>query len=1129
MKAPQTIPRSGTPDPATSYQALLSRGLDDCQKLAGDVWTDYNEHDPGVTILEQLCYALTDLSYRIDYEIPDILASSTDVPSPTAPGNSSWRNDTLYTGDRILTSSPITQNDYRNLLFDRIKGLKNAWLVPVTGHPLGVQGLYDILVELREEIEDPEGPEATEIKREVLKLMRRTRNLGEDIRAIEILKPQPVHIEATVVIAPHADPANVLASVLFEIQNCMIPFPQVQLLSGLLNTMPPEDVWSGPLLNLGALDQSSLRPIQTRIRVQEIANIILQVRGVKRVKGLRLGNVGGDMTTDSLPLQKHHVPRIDPPIFKIQPGYTIQMELEGGFKCLPDAGAVWSKIRELETAKRSSIAYAARSLSELSYIKVPTGTDRNIQDYYSIQHQFPAVYGLGRFGLANGLIESSKSRTGNQYRARIHQLRAYLLVFEQLLADNLAQLANVSKLFSLDEDLDRSYFYQSLVHDPPRPGDPPAIADVLLQGPTIAPHRASHYLVCVIDSRGEIVFTSGIQSGLAKAEETRKQIAECGRSIGNYRSFTATSGEARLILHGNNNAVLAHGQERFTSHNASREGAERWVRFFVRLLHDPQQLEDSIKLLPYEDVSFQVVDERSRIVIVGRGSASIEERDRCVEKMLECGVDRNFYRLLSRGHGKFELGLLNRDGEAIAKSNQIFATEFDVEEGANALIELLRSMAAQKSVRDRHLRLIPPLEQAPAGPLSTYHQGLARLARSTDRDYLLRRNHFLDHLLARFAEQFDDQILERLDLRPYGEKDGFYEELLRWKIAFLRSYVQQDSTSSASIGGGRARAFDYSDPHDSAISAFERRIALLLGLRGHMAGSGYRMGREGPTPEPGYFYMEDHPGRTPAEGAPDPGNLHDNFVFYSEDSSVSHLLLGSGANPDYYAVKPAGHEFHILFHPPEKKQPIVIHHAPTQEEARQRVTALIRYFRQIYNNPAEWYRGEDLHLVEHLLLRPEEGSQELAGLVSGLAARPHAHDTILKTTVADDFYSHRISVFLPDWPMRFQNNEFKLYAEQIIHENAPAHLAVDCYWLSAPEMREFEQLYSQWRKLKCALALAEVRQEADKDVPSAPALNQQAEQLKAFIERLQARESGERRAQSGRPPNDRSRQEAGHS
>lgn len=1200
MKAPQTIPRSGTFDPATSYQALLSQGLDYCQKLAGDIWTDYNEHDPGVTILENLCYGLTDIFYRAGYEIPDILASPPGTPRP---------ENSLYTGNRILTSSPITRHDYRNLLYDRIKGLKNAWLIPVTDHPLGVQGTYDVLIEIRDEIEDPEGPEAIEIKKQALELMRQTRNLGEDIGAIEILKPQPIRIDATIVIAPDIEPANVLAAVLFEIQNSINPFPQVQLIDELFRMkMPPEEIWSGPVLIHGALDQRSLRPMETTVRAQRIANIMLKVPGVKRVKDLMVGNVGGEMTADSIPLKRLHVPRIDPPILQIQPACTIQMELEGGFKCLADARTVWSRIRELETAMRSSIAYAARSLRALSYLNVPTGTSRDIENYFSIQHQFPAIYGLGRFGMANGLIESSKPRPVAQaeHRARIRQLRAYLLVFEQLLANDLSQLAHVSELFSLNEELDRSYFYQPLAHDPPLPEDPPDIVEVLMQSPGAPGANAVRYQVCVVDPRGEIVFTSHIQTGLTEAAEIRGQIARCGRSIDHYRSSIARSGEVRLALHGDEHSVLAHGQERFLSIEASREAAEHWARFFDQLQGDPQLLANSIKILPYGHLGFEVVDERSRIVLLGRRTDSPEARAHRIEEMLDCGADPKFYRLLAWDQDQYEVGLLNRAGRSIARGSEVFATQSDAEDGIVTLVALLKAMAAQKPVRDRHLRLLPGGNESPSSPLNTYNRGLANLARNQDRDFLSRRNRFLNHLLARFAEQFDDEILARLDIRPYGEKDGFYAELIRWKIDFLRDYVQQGSTISASIGGGRARGFDYSDSGDPDVSsAFERRIGMLLGLKGHMTADGYQLSRMKPAAKPGYVYMEEEPGRPAEEEDPDARDLHGNFVFTSEDSSVFRLLLHCGANPSYYSVRPSGHEYHILFQPPESRQPMTIHHAPTRAEADKRVASLVRYFGEMRENPAEWYRGECLYLVEHLLLRPEDSSEdcslhlsddnsqiqlnsvpvpraekeryaalilehgqekgnyrvrkhssgkhflvlyfenrkiadgerlfsdlaeaerakaELASLVRRLAAKPQARETILQTIVTDTFYSHRVSVLLPNWPMRFQNNEFKLYAEQTIYENAPAHLGVDCHWLSVADMQEFEQLYNQWRKLKCAFAQAD--RKPGQGVPSAAELNLQAAKLKGFIERLQSREGGERPAQAGPPPSGDSGQEA---
>ncbi|MCP4658446.1 MAG: hypothetical protein GY856_23780, partial [bacterium] len=52
------------------YTSLRQEGIRHLERMAGGRWTDFNVHDPGITILEQLCYALTDLGYRIGHEIP---------------------------------------------------------------------------------------------------------------------------------------------------------------------------------------------------------------------------------------------------------------------------------------------------------------------------------------------------------------------------------------------------------------------------------------------------------------------------------------------------------------------------------------------------------------------------------------------------------------------------------------------------------------------------------------------------------------------------------------------------------------------------------------------------------------------------------------------------------------------------------------------------------------------------------------------------------------------------------------------------------------------------------------------------------------------------------------------------
>ncbi len=59
--------------PAEDYQHLRKLGSSHIEKMSSDIWTDYNVHDPGVTLMEMLCYTLTELGYKADYPVKDIL------------------------------------------------------------------------------------------------------------------------------------------------------------------------------------------------------------------------------------------------------------------------------------------------------------------------------------------------------------------------------------------------------------------------------------------------------------------------------------------------------------------------------------------------------------------------------------------------------------------------------------------------------------------------------------------------------------------------------------------------------------------------------------------------------------------------------------------------------------------------------------------------------------------------------------------------------------------------------------------------------------------------------------------------------------------------------------------------
>lgn len=113
------------------FDLLREEGIKHIERLSGKLWTDYNLSDPGITILEVLSYAITDLGYRTTYKVPDILAQNPNEPKKELKN--------FYTAAEILPMCPVTIEDYRKLLIDveikdpedlncPVAGVKNAWI-----------------------------------------------------------------------------------------------------------------------------------------------------------------------------------------------------------------------------------------------------------------------------------------------------------------------------------------------------------------------------------------------------------------------------------------------------------------------------------------------------------------------------------------------------------------------------------------------------------------------------------------------------------------------------------------------------------------------------------------------------------------------------------------------------------------------------------------------------------------------------------------------------------------------------------------------------------------------------------------------------------------------------------------
>jgi hypothetical protein len=165
MREHITIPKNPVLTDSQNYALLREKGLQYIQELSSSIWTDYNIHDPGITLLELLGYAITDLGHRTAFDIKDILAE---------PVYNSAENPRqgFFTAREILTVNPWTVNDFRKLLID-VEGIKNAWLqrkecpcdnlflyancktsqlqYEQTEHPIIIKGFYDVLVECEDD------------------------------------------------------------------------------------------------------------------------------------------------------------------------------------------------------------------------------------------------------------------------------------------------------------------------------------------------------------------------------------------------------------------------------------------------------------------------------------------------------------------------------------------------------------------------------------------------------------------------------------------------------------------------------------------------------------------------------------------------------------------------------------------------------------------------------------------------------------------------------------------------------------------------------------------------------------------------------------------------------------------
>lgn len=485
LKYITTDKNSGFPE-YLDFATLRKLGIQHVAELSGKIWTDHNLHDPGITILEALCYVLTDLDYRTKLDFKDLVATSAGAGE-----------DNFYTAAQILGNNPLTIADIRRMLID-IKGVRNAWLVPIneteteeayslvydcnTGgldntrlseglSSIPLRGLYRVYIEPDDVYaaayeKDACGNDVFPMDAVLADIDTRLhahRNLCEDFPDIVVLEKEPISLCLHIELAANYDPDDVLLNIYSSIQDFLSPAPVFYSLQQLLEKgRSMEEIFEGrpynfnkeePLQQNGFIDVQELESLErlTELHASDLYRIIMKVPGVAGVTRLLMTSFDeeGYAMTDAdgnpvkqegeewcLHLRKDHRPVLSPEtsnviFFRNKLPFSANKEVvnQRYKKGISDYNKFPKQREALDTV-------------------VPKGRQLDLAQYTSVQYEFPKVYLVGKNDVPGDMTAARK--------AQALQLQAYLLFFDRLLADYFSQLSSIRKLFSLRPSPDGS-------------------------------------------------------------------------------------------------------------------------------------------------------------------------------------------------------------------------------------------------------------------------------------------------------------------------------------------------------------------------------------------------------------------------------------------------------------------------------------------------------------------------------------------------------------------------------------------------------------------------------------------------------------------------------------------------
>lgn len=162
---------------SSPFGKLQEQALALIQELSGNTWTNFNEHDPGVTILDTLHYALLELQYSLGHPFESYLSEGREVD---------FGRMGLLDPQALFIPDMLRVSDYERFLLEHLKTISACRVTLLENH------------RYRIEVESPLAEEGSTadlrtLTGQVEELYHSHRNLCENLEEIRVVKAVSGH------------------------------------------------------------------------------------------------------------------------------------------------------------------------------------------------------------------------------------------------------------------------------------------------------------------------------------------------------------------------------------------------------------------------------------------------------------------------------------------------------------------------------------------------------------------------------------------------------------------------------------------------------------------------------------------------------------------------------------------------------------------------------------------------------------------------------------------------------------------------------------------------------------------------------------------------------------------------